>query len=101
LLRPAGVTVLLAQLGRLLLPRRRRPPSLHGFVFVTAVALLRHRHDRGIHHLTATGHVTVRRKMLVEALEYLLNPPSLGKLLAEQPQRGRVRNAVLDAQPQK
>jgi hypothetical protein len=59
--------------------------------------LLRHRHDRGIHHLSTTRHVALRRKVLVEAFEQLLNQRSLGKLLAEQPQRRRVRNAVLDA----
>jgi hypothetical protein len=69
LLGPAGIAVFLAQFGGLLLPGRRCLPSLYGFVLVTAVALLRHRHDRGIHHLPATRHVALRRKMLVEALE--------------------------------
>src|SRR5437762_482288 len=61
LLRPAGVAVLLAQLGGLLLPVRRRPTGLHGFVLVTAIALFRHRHNRGINHLPATRHVALRR----------------------------------------
>src|SRR5205085_1871273 len=39
--------------------------------------------------------------MLIEAFEQFLNQRSLGELLAEQPQRGRIGNAVLDAQPQK
>src|SRR5450631_3751759 len=67
LLRPTGVAILLPQLRGFLLPVRRRLTSLHGFVLVTAVALLRHRHDRGINHLTATRHVALRRKMLVKA----------------------------------
>src|SRR4029453_12675957 len=95
LLRPAGVAVLLPQLRGFLLPLDRRSPSLHGFVLVTAVALLRHRHDRGINHLTATGHVALRRKMLVKAIEQFLNETSLGQFLAEQPQRSGVRNTVL------
>ena len=69
LLRPARVAILLAQFGGLLLPRRRRLAGLYGVVLVTAVALLRHRHDRGINHLPATRHVALRRKMLIEALE--------------------------------
>ena len=69
LLRPAGVAVLLAQLGGVLLPVCRCLASLHGFVLVSAIALFRHRHDRGINHLTATGHVALRRKVLVEAFE--------------------------------
>jgi hypothetical protein len=39
--------------------------------------------------------------MLAKALEQLLNQTGLRKRLPEQPQRRAVRNAVLDAQPQK
>ena len=39
--------------------------------------------------------------MLVEAVEQLLDQPGLGQLLAEQPQRRGVRNAVLDREPRK
>src|SRR5207342_3206640 len=91
LLRPAGVAVLLAQFGGLLLPVRRCLPNLYGFVLVTAVALLRHRHDRGINHLPATRHVALRRKVLVETFEQFLNQRSPCEFLAEQSQRRRVR----------
>src|SRR5262245_66186947 len=44
----------LTQLGRLLLPFRWRLAGLDGFILVAAVALFRHRHDRGINDLPAT-----------------------------------------------
>src|SRR5262245_7203489 len=97
LLGPARVAVFLAQLRRLLLPLHRRLPGLDGFVLVTAVALLRHRHNRGINHLSAPRNVTLRLQMLVKAIEQLLDQPSFGELLAIKPQRGRIRDTVLDA----
>jgi hypothetical protein len=39
--------------------------------------------------------------MLAKALEQFLNQTGLRKRLSEQPQRRAVRNAVLDAEPQK
>src|SRR5207249_2310454 len=75
LLRPAGVAVLLAQLGGLLLPVRRRPTGLHGFVLVTAIALFRHRHNRGINHLPATRHVALRRKNAGRSARIASQPP--------------------------
>src|SRR5262249_55343633 len=94
LLGPARVTVLLAQLGGFLLPRRWCLSSLHGFGLVTAVALLRHRHDRGVNHLPAPRDISLRLKISIEAFEQLLNQRSLGELFAEQPQCGRIGNAV-------
>src|SRR5262245_35064385 len=71
-LRPARVTVLLTQLGRLLLPFRWRLAGLDGFILVAAVALFRHRHDRGINDLPATRHIALRGQMLVEAVKQFL-----------------------------
>src|ERR1700694_3838920 len=45
LLRPARVVILLAQFGRLVVPRLRYPSALHRLVLVTTVALLGDRHD--------------------------------------------------------
>jgi hypothetical protein len=39
--------------------------------------------------------------MLVEAVKQLFDQPGPGQLLAEQPKRRGVRNAVLDREPQK
>src|SRR3982074_292290 len=86
---------------RLLVPRLRYPSGLHRLVLVTTVALLGDRHYRGVNHLPATRHVAFGGEVLVKAVEQLLNEPGLGKLLAEQPNRRGIRNAVLDAQPQK
>src|SRR5215510_1675015 len=96
LLDPARVAVLLPQLGRLLLPPCRCAPSLQLGVLVTTVPLRRHRHDTGVDDLPAPRHVAPGRKMLVEAVEQLFDQPGLGQLLAEQPQRRGVRNAVLN-----
>ena len=59
--------------------------GLHRLVLLTAVALLGDRHDRGINHLPATRHKALGGEVLVEALEQLLDKPSRGELLAEQP----------------
>ncbi len=64
---------LLSVLRRLLLPRRRRLAALHGLVLLATIALLRNRHDRGVHHLAAAGDVPLRIQMLVEPLEQLLD----------------------------
>jgi hypothetical protein len=94
LLRPARVAILLAQFGRLVVPRLRYPSGLHRLVLVTTVALLGDRYDRGVNHLPATRHVAFGGEVLVKAVEQLLNEPGLGKLLAEQPDRRGIRNAV-------
>src|SRR5436305_14524410 len=100
LLGPARIAVLLPQLGGLLLPPRRGAPSLQLGVLVTTVPLRRHRHDTGVDDLPATRHVALGRTMLVEAAKQLFDQPGLGQLLAEQPKRRGVRNAVLDRGPQ-
>src|ERR1700724_2183340 len=101
LLGPARVFVLLPVFRRVLLPRLRRLASLHVVILVAAVALFGNRHDRGINHLAAPRNVALRLQMLAKALEQLLNQTGLRKRLSEQPQRRAVRNAVLDAKPQK
>src|SRR3977135_3253207 len=55
LLRPARVAILLAQFGRLVVPRLRYPSGLHRLVLVTTVALLGDRYDRGVNHLHAAA----------------------------------------------
>ena len=57
--------------------------------------------DRFDQHLAAKGYMARGRKMLVEAVKQLFDQPGLGQLLAEQPKRRGVRNAVLDREPQK
>src|SRR5262249_50695154 len=76
LLDPARVAVLLPQLGGLLLPSCRCAPSLQLGVLITTVPLRRHRHDTGVDDLPATRHVALGRKMLVKAVEQLLDQPS-------------------------
>src|SRR5215813_543611 len=101
LLHPARIAILLPHFGELLLPPRWCAPSLQLGVLVTTVPLRRHRHNTGVDDLPATRHVALGRKMLVEAVKQLFDQPGLGKLLAEQPKRRGVRNAVLDREPQK
>src|SRR6202043_4092567 len=79
----------------------RRLAGLHLVILVAAIALFGNRYDRGINHLAAARNVALRLQMLAKALEQLLNQTGLCKRLSEQPQRRAVRNAVLDAEPQK
>src|SRR3954451_25025438 len=85
----------------LLLPPCRCAASPQLVVLVTTVPLRRHQHDTGIDDLPATRNVALGRKMLVKTLKQFFDQPGLGQLLAEQPQRRGVRNAVLDREPQK
>src|ERR1700729_916407 len=101
LLGPARILVFLPILGRVVLPRPRRLASLHVVILIAAIALFGNRNDRGINHLAAPRNVALRLQMLAKALEQLLNQTGFRKRLSEQPQRRAVRNAVLDAKPQK
>src|SRR5436190_9507362 len=56
-LRPARVLVLLGILGRLLLPSLRRLAGLDRLVLLLRVALLGHRHNRGVNDLAAARNI--------------------------------------------
>src|SRR5271155_1608656 len=98
---PARILVFLPVLGRILLPLLRRLADLHGLILFAAVALLGHRHDRGINHLAATRDIALRLQMMAKALEQSLDQAGLRQRLTEQPQRRGIRNAVLETEPQK
>src|SRR5438876_7060731 len=57
LLRPARVLVLLGILGGLLLPSLRRLAGLNRLVLLLRVALLGHRHNRGVNDLAAARNI--------------------------------------------
>src|SRR3954469_4892412 len=101
LLGPARILVFLPVFCRVLLPSLGRFAALYVLILVPAIPLLGNRNDRGINHLTAARNVAFRFQMLAKALEQLLNQTSLRKRFAEQPQCRAVRNAILDAEPQK
>ena len=101
LLGPARVLVLLPVFRGFLRPVLGRLAGLDRFVLVARVALLGHRHDRGVDHLPAARDIALGLQMLAEALEQRLDQPGFRKLLAEQPQRRAVGNAVLDAKLEK
>ena len=98
LLRPARIFVLLPVLGQHLLPSRGCSAALDCLVLLARVPLSGHRHDGGIDDLSSTSHIAMRAEMPIEAIEQLFNDASLGQLLAEQPQRRAVGDAVLDPQ---
>src|SRR5690348_5605319 len=88
LLRPARVLVLLGILGGLLLPSLRRLAGLDRLVLLLRVALLGHRHNRGVNNLAAARNIALSLKMLAEALKQLVDQPGLRQRLAKQPDRG-------------
>ena len=69
LLRPARLRVLLATLGRLVIPGLGRLATLDLLVFVAAVALNRNRNNRRINDLAAPGSVPLAFEIGVEILE--------------------------------
>src|SRR5580704_2134701 len=101
LLGPTRILVFLSVLGRVLLPLLRSLAGLHGLILFAAVALLGYRHDRGIDHLAATRNVALRLQMPAKELEQSLDQTGLRQRLTKQPQRRAIRNAVLEAKPQK
>src|SRR5258707_4309080 len=98
LLRPARVRVLLRILGRLLLPSLRRLAGLDRLVLLLRVALLGHRHNRGVNDLAAARNVARGLEMLAEAREQPVDQPGLRQRLAKQPDRGGIRYWVLEFQ---
>src|ERR1035441_6661465 len=101
LLGPARILVFLPVFRGVLLPLLWCLAGLHGLILFAAITLLGNRHDRGIHHLAATGNVALRLQMPAKALEQLLDQPGFYQRLTEQPQRRAVGNAILNAKPQK
>src|SRR5471032_3256791 len=109
LLRPTRVLVFLPVLRRMLLPVLRSGAGLDLLVLLAAVTLARHRHDRGVDHLTAAHDVALGFEILAEPIEQLVDQTCLGQLLAEQPEEpalslpkgGAIRNAALEAWPEK
>src|SRR5438128_5957229 len=101
LLRPARVLVLLGILGGLLLPSLRRLAGLDRLVLLLRVALLGHRHNRGVNDLAAARNIALSLKMLAEALKQLVDQPGLRQRLAKQPDRGGIRHRVLELQIEK
>src|SRR5438309_4102742 len=73
LLRPARVLVLLSILGGLLLPSFRRLAGLDRRVLLLRVALLGHRHNRGVNDLAAARNVALGLEMLAKVLEQLVD----------------------------
>src|SRR6516164_791615 len=76
-LRPARVLVLLGILGGLLFPSLGRLAGLDRLVLLLGVALLGHRHNRGVNDLSAARNVALGLKMLAEAFEQLVDQPGL------------------------
>src|SRR5215471_4704194 len=70
LLCPARVLVLLGILGGLFLPSLRRLAGLDRLVLLLRVALLGHRHNRGVNDLATARNIALSLEMLAKALEY-------------------------------
>src|SRR6266481_9565380 len=100
-LRPARVLVLLGILGGLLLPSLRRLAGLDRLVLLLRVALLGHRHNRGVNDLAAARNVARGLKMLAEALEQPVDQSGLRQRLTKQPDCGGIRHRVRELQIKK
>jgi hypothetical protein len=75
-LRPARVLVILGILGGMLLPSLRRLAGLDRLVLLLGVALLGHRHNRGVNDLAAARNVVRGVEMLAERSNSLsISPP--------------------------
>jgi hypothetical protein len=62
--------------------------GLDRFVLLLCIALLGHRHNRGVNDLTAARNVACGLEMPAKTLEQLVDQPRLRQLLAKQPDRG-------------
>src|SRR5262245_52494051 len=100
-LRPARVLVLLGILGGLLFPSLGRLAGLDRLVLLLGVALLGHRHNRGVNDLSAARNVALGLKMLAEAFEQLVDQPGLRERLPRSPDRGGIRHWVLEVEIKK
>ncbi len=96
--RPAGVAILLGQLGGLVLPRLGNLARLDVGLLAIAVALLGRRHETGVDDLPAHRQIAGLGEVLVEAGEQFLHGAGLTKVLAEQPDRLGVGRRILQAQ---
>src|SRR5262249_27248284 len=85
---------LLCILGGLLLPSLRRLARLDRFVLLLPIALLGHRHNRGIDDLAAARNVARGLEMLAEALKQLVDQPGLHQRLAQQPDPGGISSGT-------
>src|SRR3981189_1565337 len=93
--------VVLGILGGLLFPSLRPLAGLDRLVLLLRVALLGHRHNRGVNDLAAARNVALGLEMLAEALKQLVDPPGLRQRLAKQPNCGGIRHWVLEFQIEK
>ena len=91
---PSRITILLAQLRRLVLPAIRDLARLDVGLLGVGVALLRRRDDRGVDDLTTHGEITGLGQMLVETGKQVVHCTGLGEVLAEQPYRLGIGNPV-------
>ncbi len=99
--RPTRVTVLLAQLRRLVLPGLGNRPRLDGCLLVIRIALLRRGNQRRIDDLAAHRQIAGRIDRPVEPFEQPVQRLGRNQRLAEVPQRVGVGNRVARAKPAK
>ena len=99
--RPAGIAVLLAQLGRLARPVIGNAPSLDRLLLAVGIALARRGDDGGVNDLAGHRQVALLLQHGIEPGEELIHGLGLGQQLPEQPDRLGVRSRVVHAQAHK
>lgn len=98
---PAGIAILLRQLGRLVLPAVGNAPVLDGLLLGQRVALLGRRHNRGIDDLAGHGKKARGPQGGIETLEQAVDRRRLLQRLAKCPDRIGVRHHIGQAEPEK
>jgi hypothetical protein len=97
---PARVTVLLAQLGGLVLPLLRDAAGLQIGFLILCVALARSCEEAGIDDLAGHRDGSSRTDRRIKAGEQRLNHTGLGQLLPKQPDRCGIRDPITQREAQ-
>jgi hypothetical protein len=99
--RPAGIAILLGELGRLALPVLRHAALLDRLLLGPGVALLGRRDDGRVNQLPGHGEVARATELLVEPLEQALDHAALGQGFTEGPDGVGIGDGVAQSKPQK
>lgn len=96
----AGIAILLADIGRPLIPARWELVLLDRRLFLLGIALLGCRHDGRVDDLSAHREEAAIAQCRIEADKGFVDYPGLHQPLTEQPYRGRIGHPAIEPEPQ-